>query len=65
MALYFVGMSDDKVKSQLATMRTRPTANLSKPFDPDFAGQLADAFTKAIADRRNEIQAMTSIRTKH
>jgi hypothetical protein len=63
LALYFTGMPDDEVTAKLAAMRNRLTTNLSEPFTQDVAAQLADAFTKAIASRRNEINAMTNTRT--
>lgn len=63
MALFYVGVADNIVVSALTTMRANLTESLRKPFAPHVARDLAEAFVKAIAGRRHEIEAMPSTRT--
>jgi hypothetical protein len=63
LSLFFAGMPDDKITSTLKKMRTNLANSLAKPFAPAVASQMADAFVRAIAYRRHEIEGLTTTRT--
>jgi hypothetical protein len=57
LALFFVGEPDEKVRSALLQTRANLQVQLAEQFDPDIAAQIAEAFVKAVAGRKAEIEA--------